>query len=269
MSEENTEVIAQDAGQTAEANVDTSTTQPGAADTATGTGENTVSQKDFNKAYWKQKQTERENEDLKRQLGERTPAPQLGTTTEAEAINGEPTLDQFDYDTEAHTRALVDYRVKQGISAAFYERDTRSKEAKQQEANAKVSQTFNDRYAEYASANPDYQEIATAAGNKAFAPHINQAILYADNGPQIDHHLLMNPQEAERLNAMHPTTAAMELGKLSVKLSAKAPIKTSNAPDPIETVGGGGSPSSDNRYTSGTSMEDYYKTAMVGAIRKR
>lgn len=262
------ETNAQDAGQTAETNVDTSTTQTGAADTATGTGENTVSQKDFNKAYWKQKQTERENEDLKRQLGERTPTPLPGTTPEAEANNGEPTLDQFDYDTEAHTRALVDHRVKQGITAAFSERDTRSKETKQQEDNAKVSQAFNDRYSEYASANPDYQEIAAAAGQRAFAPHINQAILHADNGPQLDHHLLMNPQEAERLNAMHPSAAAMELGKLSVKLSAKAPIQTSNAPDPIETVGGGGSPSSDNRYSSDTSMEDYYKTAMVGAIRK-
>lgn len=260
------EVNAPDAGQTAETNVDTSATKTEAAAPATETTDDTVSKKDFNKAYWKQKQTERENVDLRAQLDQRgtlTPAPVIPA-----ASTGEPTLEQFDFDQDAYTAALVNHRVKEGIGSAFAERDNAAKAERQQADVAKVNDTFNARYDEYASENPEYREIAEAAGTKAFAPHINQAVLYAENGPQIDHYLLTHPLEADKLGAMHPTTAAIEIGKISATLSAKPNIKPSNAPDPIETVGGGGAPSHDIRFDKDASMEDYYKASMVGKNKK-
>lgn len=251
-----------DANQTVESNAASSPANPEMAVSVTETNEETVSKKDFNKTYWKQKQTERENEDLKRQLAER--ASTTHTQTTQETSTGEPKLEQFDYDQDAYTAALVDHRVQQGIRTAFTERDNRSKADREQKEVGKVNQAFNDRYEEYASANPEYQEIAAAAGNKAFAPHINQAVLYAENGPQIDHYLLTHPAEAEKLGGMHPTTAAIEIGKLSAKLNATPKITPSNAPAPIETVGGGGSPTHDVRFDDNVSMEDYYKASMTG-----
>lgn len=261
MSEENTP----DASQTANIPAESSTAQTEAAETATTAQEETkpetVPKKDFNKAYWKQKQTERENAELRRQLEERNNSVQETPAT----TQGEPTLEQFDYDQDAYMAAIVDHRVKSGISNAFAERDKQAQERKQQTEAQEVSQKFNNNLAQYIAENPEYEEVAAAAGGKAFAPHVNQAVLHSDNGPAIDHHLLVNPDVAEKLGAMSPIQATIEIGKISAQLSKPKEVKTTGAPPPIETVGSGaGSPTSDRRYDENTSMEDYYKVSMGG-----
>ncbi len=254
-----------DAGQTANETVDSSTTQTEAAETATP---ETVSKKDFNKVYWKSKNAEREIEELKQKISQNAEQNQtvLNTpdTVQNSVPDNEPTLEQFDYDSDAYTAALVDHRVNAQVNKAFNDRDNQRKEKKQQEENNSVSEKYNDRYAEYSANNPEYREIAEVAGPRNYGGHINQAILHADNGPQIDHYLLTNHDVAEKLKNLNPVVAAIEIGKISAQLSAKTKtINTTNAPAPIETVGGGSGTVKDSRYVEGGSMEDYYKSAMV------
>lgn len=211
----------------------------------------------FNKVYWEKKQAERERDELKLKLEQQT----LTQAQPPEPETGKPTLEQFDYDDTAYYEALADYKADQKIKAAFKARDEQAQVERQKSEAEMINKSFQSKLSEYVSKNPEYNDAIEAAGHKAFAPHVNQAILHADNGPAIDHHLLVNPDVADKLSQMNPVQAAIEIGKIGVELSAK-PVKQTSAPAPIETVGGGGTPNVDKRYDENCSMEEYYKASL-------
>lgn len=62
-------------------------------------------------------------------------------------------------------------------------------------------------------------------------PHVAQAIMDADRGPELLYHLASNPEIVEKLNDMSPYRAAMELGRIEATLAAPA-----EAPKPRETT---------------------------------
>ena len=65
-----------------------------------------------------------------------------------------------------------------------------------------------------------------------------EAILEADNGPQVAHHIALNPDLAMELNRSTPIKAGMIIARLSDKLSA-SPAQISKAPAPIESEDAG------------------------------
>ncbi|MES1989226.1 MAG: hypothetical protein V4440_14575 [Pseudomonadota bacterium] len=65
------------------------------------------------------------------------------------------------------------------------------------------------------------------------------SILESDISSDIVYHLAKNQEEAKRIAALPAYAQAKEIGKLEDKLSAKAPVKTSNAPTPIKPIEGG------------------------------
>ena len=77
----------------------------------------------------------------------------------------------------------------------------------------------------------------------------------ADAGPSLAYHLAKNPDVAARLNAMTPTRAAIELGRIETTLTAPAVKVPSNAPTPITPI----TPQASGRTVdlSKASMEDY------------
>ena len=77
----------------------------------------------------------------------------------------------------------------------------------------------------------------------------------ADAGPSLAYHLAKNPDVAARLNAMTPTRAAIELGRIETTLTAPAVKVPSNAPTPITPI----PPQASGRTVdlSKASMEDY------------
>ncbi len=249
-----------DASQTAAPQVESSATQTESAET--DANRETVSKRDFNKVYWKSKQAEREIEDLKQQLTQQNQT-QEPVIQQQRQTSDEPTLEQFDYDQDAFTAALVDHRVNQNIQKAFEAREQQEQQQKQQSEHDTVTRAFEDRYARYATENPEYQELSKN-GARIFSPHVNQAILHAENGPQVDHYLLSNPEIAERVGNLSPVMAAIEIGKISANLGNTNQTTTiSRAPDPIEPVGGGNVSTSDIRYNDNSSMSDYYAAAMT------
>ena len=67
------------------------------------------------------------------------------------------------------------------------------------------------------------------------------AIKQSPESGELALYIATNPEVADKLAAMNPAVAMMELGRISVKMSIKPEIKLSAAPDPITTLNSGGS----------------------------
>jgi hypothetical protein len=147
--------------------------------------------------------------------------------------------DYADY-VEALTEWKADEKVRQSLSARDAEMAQR---AAQQAAVARV-QTFEHRVAEVRTAMPDFDRVVGSADTPV-APHLVEAILDSDVGPQLAYLLAKNPAEAERLSRMAPATALREIGRLEasiVKPAGTAPAaaaRITNAPPPTRPASSG------------------------------
>lgn len=119
-------------------------------------------------------------------------------------------------------------------------------------AEHKAAELVNRRQAEQEAValRDSYEDRAEAAREKyddfeqvAYNPSVPvtqvmaEAVMADDLGPEILYHLGTNPAEASRIAKLSPVQQAREIGKLSVKLAATPPGKTtSSAPAPITPV---------------------------------
>lgn len=160
-----------------------------------------------------------------------------GALAQADEPKGEPTLEQFDFDTSKFMKALYKWEREQ-------ERVEESKRKQAEEAQ-KQHRTFQEREQAFAAAHPDYEEIAKAEHvpiTKAMA----EAIIESDEAPAIAYYLGQNLEEASVIAQMSPIAAARAIGRIEAKLSAPArlpdpitPTKTvTRAPDPVTTLSG-------------------------------
>jgi hypothetical protein len=221
------------------------------------TASNTVSQEEFNKLYFQLKQAERERDAAQsaKESKKEVSAPKVA-----------PTLEDFDFDDDKFNAAAFEFKVAEQVAAALEVQKQHSVQEKIAAAKQEVAQTFNQRAVEYAAKNPSYEQAIAAAGSEAvFSSHIQEVVLQSEVGPAIDHKLLSDPALLHKLNTMNTTQAIMELARIEASLTsasptakATAPVKVSNAPEPIETVGGGGRASDDYAYNENMDMADYY-----------
>ena len=177
-------------------------------------------------AYKRAAEAQARAEFLEKQLEEtrRTQQPQA---------EGEPRIEQFDYDPEKYAAAKADFAKKQALTE--YEAKQRT-EAQKNAHQALVSEWEK----KVDRATDKYEDFADIVGeltpNSAFVA----AIMEADNGEDIAYHLGKNPKEAERIAKLPPLTQIREIGKLEAKLLAE-PVKPktpSKAPAPITPVTG-------------------------------
>lgn len=183
-----------------------------------------------------------EKEELKRKLAEyENKAPQ---------VSEEPKIEDFDYDDEAHKAALIKYNVQQAMS----ERDQKNQELQGKSEQEKLNEDFNKKVAESGIPESEYSESFNnlLESKIPFSNDVIEAIQSDDNGAHLTHYLGKNLEVADRIASMSPTQAAMELGKISTQISQSRVKKTTNAPDPVTTVGSG----------SGTISKDASKSSM-------
>lgn len=64
------------------------------------------------------------------------------------------------------------------------------------------------------------------------------AIMTADNGPEIQYYLGNNPAEAKKIAGMDPISQVRAIGRLEAKLLTPSPKKTTSAPKPVKPLGG-------------------------------
>ena len=86
--------------------------------------------------------------------------------------------------------------------------------------------------------NPDYyQVINQVAPIIGSMPILKQYIAERELGTDVAYHLAKNPAMLQQLTTMTPFQAGEFLFSLETRLKAPAPVKLTNAPEPIKTVG--------------------------------
>lgn len=156
---------------------------------------------------------------------------------------GKPTLEQFDYDYEAYTDALSEWKIDQKLS----ERDQKAKQQAEQSKIEEQSKTVQSRIDAYAAKDPEgWKEALTAPIN--YTPAMVELLRESEVGPEIGVYLARNLDEAEQISQMSPVAAARAIGRIEAKLeSAPAPAKPkvdppkklTQTPPPAKTLTGG------------------------------
>lgn len=82
---------------------------------------------------------------------------------------------------------------------------------------------------------PDFDEVVDSPVEVSKA--MQDAILRAPNGADIAYYLGKHPQEAERIAALDPFSALVEMGRLSATVTRPKPKAATTAPAPISPVG--------------------------------
>jgi hypothetical protein len=170
----------------------------------------------------------------------------IATQTAPDAPAERPTRDQF-ADQDDYVEALAEWKAEQAVARV------QQQSAAQAADNARQS-AWEAREAEAKAVIPDYDAVVPQS-TVPVKPHVVDALMDSDAGPALVYHLAKNPDVAARLNAMTPTRAAIELGRLETTLTAPAVKVPSNAPTPITPI----TPQASGRNIdlSKATMDDY------------
>ena len=148
-----------------------------------------------------------------------------------------PNPDKFgSYDE--YVEALADWKADQRVAESFKRRDAERSQAAEARAAEAKAQAWAERQSEFREATPDYDAVVGKSSVQV-APHVVDALLDSDSGPELAYHLAKRPETVKRINALSPLSAARELGRIEATLSSPAApqIKpASKAPAPITPV---------------------------------
>lgn len=154
-------------------------------------------------------------------------------TKKADADDPRPKRETFD-DPQAYDEALIEWSSRRASTAAATEARKESIAAQQKAEQTRIQSEWGEKVAKVADKYPDFEDVAYSAEVPVtFA--MSNAILLADNGPDLAYHLGKNPEVAKRIAALNPVQQAMEMGKLSVSLLEKPSV--SRAPPPVRPIG--------------------------------
>lgn len=147
-------------------------------------------------------------------------------------------LDPNSFETyEEYVQASIKKGVEEGIKEGLKVIKTET----EQEKKLQTAQTIQAQYGDARKVHKDFDEIAL---NPTLP--INQTIMDAAMGEsfaEILYALGKAPEKAAQISMMTPLQAAREIGKIEERiLNPKKPTKktTTNAPEPIKPLGGGG-----------------------------
>lgn len=166
----------------------------------------------------------------------------VATQTAPEAQGDKPSRDDY-AEQDDYIEALTEWKAEQAVTRV-----------QRESANHARQSAWEAREAQTKASIPDYDAVVPVS-TVPIKPHVVEALMDADAGPSLAYHLAKNPDVAARLNAMTPTRAAIELGRIETTLTAPAVKVPSNAPTPITPI----TPQASGRTVdlSKASMEDY------------
>ena len=159
----------------------------------------------------------------------------------------EPKLEDFDFDEAQYNAALIKYQTAKGINTAISEYKTEQQQNLDNRRQTEINNNFNARVDDFRKATPDYDQ--TIAGLPDLPGNVLDAVMQAENGPQLAHYLGKHLDVAENITLM-------KLGEISAQLKNVKPTnKQSAAPDPIVPVKSGGTL---NKSMDDMSMAEIY-----------
>lgn len=164
-----------------------------------------------------------------------TPAAQpKAEETKPAAPQDKPKLESFDsYD--AYVEALTDWKLEQREKAR---REAEAKDKAEAEVQAKLS-TWEQSQKAAREKHDDYDDALESVAHIKVPREIQRAIVESDQKAELAYHLAKNPGELERIVALEPLKAAIEIGKLEAKLTqppAEPKPRVSAAPKPPKPV---------------------------------
>lgn len=142
-----------------------------------------------------------------------------------------PTPDKF-ADYSEYVEALTDWKAEEKVSKALESRDKATVEKQTVETRASK---WAERVKEAIALEPDYDAVMKSA-QVGIAQHVADELFSGDVDARVARHIALNPEIAEKLNAMPPTAAAREIGRMEARLpSAASPTSAPNSETPPET----------------------------------
>ena len=154
-------------------------------------------------------------------------------------VDQEPQPSQFS-DAFEYAKALAEYSTERALA----ERDRQVAQAREQEAQQKIIQSWAQKVQEAKADLPDFDDLV-ASSDVVVNNAVRDAILESDVGPRILYHLAENNDLAKKIAGLSPNAALREIGRLEAKFEAKpeaekiAPLVRSKAPTPIQPIRGG------------------------------
>ena len=154
-------------------------------------------------------------------------------------IDQEPQPSQF-ADAFEYAKALAEFSTEKALA----ERDRQVAQAREQEAQQKIIQSWAQKVQDAKAELPDFDDLV-AASDVVVNNAVRDAILESDVGPRILYHLAENNDLAKKIASLSPNAALREIGRLEAKFEVKpeakqtAPVVRSKAPAPIQPIRGG------------------------------
>lgn len=186
-------------------------------------------------------QREREgNETLRREFEEFRNSSKTAPTAKPYPSESD---EGIDYDAEKLQAAQSKWQSDEVARQIALSENTRKTEAHQQ-ASQEKAKAFDQKLVAYANEHPEYVDDFKDAGDPTWPKHVNDAVSESDVGPALDHYLLKNADERNRILGMPPLRALMAIGVIEHSIAnpvpaKKAKPKLTGAPPPIEQTSGG------------------------------
>lgn len=149
------------------------------------------------------------------------PAPQAAKV----ANDGEPTLEAYDYDIAAFTRAHADWAVTQALTRREQEQQKQAKESERTEALSK----YEEQVQQVIEAHPDFYEVVGTIDPSFITPELEAAIIKHPKGAMVAYHIGTNDDDAFLLASTRPELVAAAVDRLAKRITA-APAATPAAP---------------------------------------
>jgi len=191
----------------------------------------------------KQREEARQEAQRERQarvdLEQRLAAMEQQRQPQAINVDQEPQPSQFS-DAFEYAKALAEFSTERALA----ERDRQVAQAREQEAQQKIIQSWAQKVQDAKAELPDFDDLV-ASSDVVVNNAVRDAILESDVGPKILYHLAENNDLAKKIASLSPNAALREIGRLEARFEAKpetkqtAPVVRSKAPAPIQPIRGG------------------------------
>lgn len=148
-----------------------------------------------------------------------------------------PSLEDFDYDQSAYSRAVTEWISNQQahqVNQAMTQQQRWQAEQARKQAQQESINAYQARQAAFEAEHPDFKAAVSQYQFKS--QHVAEAIINSDNGPALAYHLAKNPDLAQAIESTNPVHALMHLGRIEARLTAPPPVTPSKAPPPVEDV---------------------------------
>lgn len=134
-----------------------------------------------------------------------------------------------------YEQAINDPRLKAAFEHWRNQERQQARQQAEQTEMQKALEVFAQKQEEAREVYPDFDEVIESAASTPVNPHVQRALVEADNSADLLFFFAKNPAELEKLNRLNPYVAALKIGKMDAKFQ-RPTTKASAAPKPIKPV---------------------------------